>query len=356
MIRNILNRIKKAPDNKKPIVEVTQLLEQIRRHSDVLAISPESTELSYLGIKMGMLSLFPNCYMALSHYYSTPLYTENELAQIGKIIADLGFKKVVFRGITKLHFPLLKSLKKGHTAIRIFYLHSGSASEFHSKKMQEQLLFLKESVESGLIHKIGFNKQGLNDVFSVLFGVPCSRYIMKSTVAHNRAPKENLSFSSPNIGVWGNSGFNKNVASQILAALYVNNSTVHILENDDYVFFKQERVVRYKAPVPHAELMALIRNMHINYYLSFSETWGHVVTESLAMGTPCLTTSSSGMFDFDPELKHYLVVDNYDNLTAIAQKTKQVFENYDWIVNRGHEYLEKTNRLADELLIKLLEE
>lgn len=355
MINRILQLFGKANENKIDLPQVKNTLEQIRSHSTLLAISPESTELSYLGIKRGMMSLFPENYMPLSHYFSNPLYTESELEKIGETIGSLGFKKVVFRGVTSLHYPLMKAIKKTTKDVRIIYLHSGSASEFQNKRMQEQLVFLKNGVNQGFIDKIGFNKQGLDEVFSTLFDIPCSRYIMKSTVEFNY-DKKILDFTKPQIGVWGNSGFNKNVASQILAGLYVNNSTVHTLENKDHIFFDHNRIVRYEAPIPHAELMKHIQKMHINYYLSFSETWGHIVTESLAMGTPCLTTSSSGMFDFDEELKRFLVVDNYDNLKTIAEQTLIVFENYNWITERGYQYLEKTNRIADELLIKLLEE
>ena len=55
----------------------------------------------------------------------------------------------------------------------------------------------------------------------------------------------------------------------------------------------------------------------INTYVSFSECWGQLITESLIMGVPCLAANNSGIFDENDFLFEKLVVKEFDDSNFI---------------------------------------
>jgi len=88
--------------------------------------------------------------------------------------------------------------------------------------------------------------------------------------------------------------------------------------------------------------------MDINLYVSYSESWGQVITESISMGVPCLASNNSGVFDSNETLKSALLVSDYDNPYEIAKKIKSVLR-----MNLKEEYeafIESLNNEAKSLV------
>lgn len=354
MLNKIYHQYKFDKNSQELLKKSTQEISTLKSQNDILAISPNNTDLSYLGIKQGTIALFPNQYFALPHYYSNPLLTQNHLSKLGEYLGELKFNQIIFRGITQKHQSLLEGIKKCNPKAQIIYLHAGPASEFLSKEKQEQLLFIQKACANKLIDKVGTNKKGLSNTLSTLLNAPCFHYIMKSTNISLKTNTLTKNFNSPKIGVFGNNGFNKNTATQITAALGIPNSELHTLKKEHFDFFSQFNVIQHATPIPHQEFIELISQMTLNYYLSYSETWGHVILESLSCGVPCLATNTSGIFDYDEKLKSYLEVIDYDNIEAIQKQTYKVLENYAEIKDLGLIYINKINEISDKILNEIL--
>ena len=90
--------------------------------------------------------------------------------------------------------------------------------------------------------------------------------------------------------------------------------------------------------------------MTLNLYVTFSECWGQVITESLLLGVPCLASNNSGIFDYNDFLKENLIVDEYDDSNSIYKKIIQVIEKRELISREGIKYIHELNKIADEKL------
>jgi hypothetical protein len=355
MLNKILNRLarKQAPP-KPPIEELLHRLQAVRNVSTILALCPESTGGNWLGIKQGTISLFPESYLCLPQYYSNTVYNTNELFALAKGIGQLNFSHIVFRGFPLYFAEFISQIKQVSPSTKLLVLYAGPASEFGNPTQQEMLQAIIRLAVNGIIHKVGFNKKGLAEAFADLYGINTGRYILKAVVPKMvDANAKNL--QHPQIGVFGGNTFNKNLHTQVIAGLTVPGSTVHALSGTSFDYLQSNRIVNHQGPMAHPQFLKLISGMAVNYYLSFSESWGNVVTESLAAGVPCLVTATGGIFDFDEELHEHLVVADYDNIAAIKQQTLKLFANYDRITPRGITYVTRLNKIADDMLMQLLD-
>ena len=106
--------------------------------------------------------------------------------------------------------------------------------------------------------------------------------------------------------------------------------------------------------LPHEEFIQLIHNMTINMYVSFSESWGHVILESLAGGIPCLASNTSSIFDTNEVLSNTLIVEKFDDSYSIYKKAQFILDNYKKISNESLKHVQNINKLADDKLEEFL--
>ncbi len=102
--------------------------------------------------------------------------------------------------------------------------------------------------------------------------------------------------------------------------------------------------------LPHEKFINVLSSMDINLYLAYSESWGNLITESLAFGVPCLATINSGVFDYDEFLKQKLVVMDYDNISAIKSQIDAVLIDYSNISKKSYQYPIILNKEADKII------
>lgn len=355
MFQKIIRKLLKKPDfsDVTSIAVVKHQLELIREGSDILAICPDNTGLNWLGIKSGTIALFPKNHLLLQQYYSHSVYTESQLMEIIEIIATLEFKKVVFRGFPPYFDVFIRRLKTKNLASNLFVFYAGPASEFNESSKTQNLLKIIQLQKEGVIEKIGFNKKGLAEAISEVYKVKTGRYILKTPI------KEQISSGKKNesikIGVFGGNTFNKNIHSQVLAALSVPNSEVHVLDKKKFNYIPdQHRIIGYDGYLENEHFVKVLGRMDVNLYLAYSESWGNVITESLTQGVPCLSTINSGIFDFSEELKEALVVQDYDNISAIRDQIKLVYNKRDSLHSMCKDYISLLNSKAEEMLQELL--
>lgn len=351
MLQKIIRRLSNKPvySNITPISSVKRQLELIRLKSNVLAICPDNTGLNWLGIKSGTIALFPNNFLLLQQYYSHSVYSQKELLEIINFITKLDFDKVVFRGFPAYFESFIRDLKRQSSELKIFVLYAGPASEFNESSKTENILKIITLQKNGTIEKIGFNKKGLAETINDVYQVKTGRYILKTPKIEQISPWNKS--KSIKIGVLGGKTFNKNIHSQVLAALSIPTSEVHVLDKSQFSYLPQQhRIVGYNGYLDNDQFLKILASMDVNLYLAFSESWGNVITESLSQGVPCLSTINSGIFDFSEDLKEALVVQDYDNVSAIRDQIRLVYNKRDVLNPMCKEYISLLNTKAEEML------
>lgn len=337
----------------KPVSEVLKDLASIRTASDLLAICPNNTGHNWLGIKQGTIALFPYNHICLDQNYSNSAYSAKELQEIIGEIGQLAFRKIVFRGFPPYFSSIIKALRRNCNA-NIYVLYAGPASELNSDNRQFAIAEMVKLTREGYIKKIGFNKKGLSHAIASIYNIDCGRYILKVADSNiNVAPRQ-LS-DTIRIGIFGGNNFNKNIHTQVLAALAIPNAEIHVLDKSKFSYLNlAHRIEGYNGYLSHQKFIEVLSSMHINLYLAFSESWGNIITESLSFGVPCLATINSGVFDFDEYLSKYLVVNDYDNIPAITQKICEVIDKYSDLSERSIQYSRILNQRADSMLEEFL--
>ncbi len=324
-------------------------LTKIRRGSEILSICPTPTGYSWLGVQVASLSLFPDCTFQIPQNYSNQTLTDEQLAAIAQIINDLDFKQVVFSGFLPYFAKLINALKP---AVTTKILYHGFLSELSGNEKQiAAFAEMLELLKSGKIQVVGCVKKGLAQSLSKMYGIKASEIILPNkSIAADIIPMTN----DVNIGCLVNNSFRKNIHNQATAALMLAKSTLHIFETSELAYLPQNRI-KYYPLMNHQEFVSLLSQMTINLHVTFSESWGQVLAESISQGVPCLSAYTSSFFDYDDNLKQKLIVDGFDDSWHIYRKIEEVLKDRDAIGKQCIEYAKRLNVLAEERLNEFLE-
>lgn len=335
--------------SEKSVDKCLQNIADIRKTSDILAICPTPTGYSWLGVQVATLSLFPDCTFQIPQDYSNQTLTDEQLAAIAQIINDLNFKQVVFSGFLPYFAKLINALKPAVTTKILYhgFLSELSGNEKQTAAFAEMLKLLK----SKKIQIAGCVKKGLAHSLSKMFGIrACEIILPNKSIATDIIPMTN----DVNIGCLVNTSFRKNIHNQAMAALMAEKSTLHVFETTELAYLPQNRI-KYYPLMNHREFVSLLSQMTINLHVTFSESWGQVLAESISQGVPCLSAYTSSFFDYDDDLKQKLVVDGFDDSWHIYKKIEEVLNDRDAIGKQCLAYAKQLNLLAEERLKEFLE-
>ncbi len=342
-------RIPFLNNSKKSIANCLQNIIDIRKTSDILAICPTPTGYSWLGVQVATLSLFPNCTFQIPQDYSNQTLSEEQLVKIAQTINDLEYGQVVFSGFLPYFAKIMNNIKP-KTAIKVLYhgfLSELSGNEKQAMAFREML----ELLELGQIQAIGCVKKGLAQSISKMYGVrACEIILPNNRIAANIIPMSN----EINIGCLVNTSFRKNIHNQAVAALMVEKSVLHAFETTELAYLPQDRI-KYYSLMNHDEFVDLLSRMSVNMHVTFSESWGQVLSESISQGVPCLSAYTSSFFDYDEDLKQKLIVDGFDDSWHIYRKIEEVLKDRDAIGKQCIEYAKRLNVLAEERINVFLE-
>jgi glycosyltransferase involved in cell wall biosynthesis len=316
---------------------------KIREKTDVLVVCPKVTQGNWLGVNIGTKSIFDNVF-EIPQYYSNSVYSNQELRILIDIVIENKFSQVVFSGFSPYFHDLILDLKN-RSKIEVGVIFHGALSELAYSS--SSFCQITQLLKSGHIDKLGFVKKDLANYFNQLYCTNKCLHLFYTTNIHdtNHVAK-NKDTDIHSIGVFGIHNFNKNTFNQVSAGLLIKNARIHVLKSNSYNFLQSDDRIVAHPHMPHQNFIELLSSMSVNTHISFSESWGQIVTESLAMGVPCLTSNNNGIFDFDDYLAEKLIVDQFDNPIAIAAKIKIVLEQRDEIASRGKKYVEKINELS----------
>lgn len=319
-------------------------IKAIKENSDILVICPTPTGYSWLGIQIATLSLFPNCTLQLPQTYSNQELTNSQICRLSQCINDLGFKQVILSGYLPYFEKIVYGINKN---IKVKVIYHGFLSELSGNTKQNQaLMSLLSLVSMNRISKIGCVKKGLADSISALYVIPTCEIILPNLkIAKQIKPMQ----ASINIGALVNTSFRKNIHNQAMAALLVKKAHLHVFKTEELTYLPQERIT-YHDLVSHDEFLSLLSDMTINLHVTFSESWGQVLSESISQGVPCISAYTSSFFDYNEYLKQKLVVDSFDDSWHIYKKIEEVLRERDEIACECIKYATYMNELSQNCL------
>lgn len=195
---------------------------------------------------------------------------------------------------------------------------------------------------------MGFNKNGLSNTVNKLYGIRTFSYYNKTHIYSDITKSTQPDI---HVGVLADSEFRKNIDNQVAASLLIPGSYVHTMDNNrcSYLDLTGRRIIVHKK-MEHRDFTELLASMTLNMYVSFSESWGHIITESMAYGIPCLASLTSSIFDHNDYLRERLVVSKLDDSYEISLKAMKVMEEYEQICVEGMRYVRELNDMADKIM------
>ena len=158
------------------------------------------------------------------------------------------------------------------------------------------------------------------------------------------------------IGVFGDASLiHKNVLTQILAACIVPSAEIHLLEPLPFGEIPcKNPIIKHKRSST-SEFISLLGSMNINLYVSLTEAFPMVVLESLIRGIPCITSSTSSLYDSDKFLSSFLIVDRLDDASAIAAAILSAIIEYNAITTRIPQLLEELSEIGTQKMDSFLQ-
>jgi hypothetical protein len=281
MLNRIIRKIV-PPNNKALLKQKLEELEQLRANSTEIAIYGSPTEGNWLGVANASISLFPKCSYEFPQWYSYPVFNKKEQVIWINKLNELNFDKITISGFAFFFFVIINRLKPNSNLEVIYH---GTWSEMHERDKQVWMKNLFDYTKAGKIKKIGFVKTGMAETVEKLFGFSCFHSPLPLPIIPDGIQKLELDSTKIHIGVFGADTFNKNLHNQVVHALLIENSIIHVLDKSIFSYLNMgHRIVEHGKNLSKEKFLGILGSMDLNLYMSYSESWGLIAYESEAIG------------------------------------------------------------------------
>lgn len=316
------------------------------------AICPTPTGRHWQGVLSATEGLFGSAVFQLPQHYSAPAYDTQELGRIADMLVAANVQTVVFSGYLPYFDVMIRRLAARGVTVSVIY-HGSHVTVFEDPATAQHFETFLAFAKQGLISRVGLVKKGLDHTLRQLVGL--NTFPIHLTTPDDVFAAKATALKGTNIGALTHGDFRKNIYNQVAAALMVPDATVHMKEPYHASYLgNAERIAFHPHASQRKDFLSLVGSMTANLYVTYSECWGQLVTESLALGVPCLASDVSAVLDFDPEMKRRLVVTELDNDFAIYEKLCEVLEEPGWFKDRGPAYVRRVNQMAKATLDEFL--
>ena len=329
------------------ILQINQLTKK-----KYLGICPENTNNNWLGIKNASNAIFPNQNIALPQYYSNQIVRDEDLNLLIKHFKNNGGKHIILNGFPEYFSKIVDICFQNQIKCTIIY-HGGLAELNQNGSGQNKLKILFELAKQGKIQQFGVIKKGLDVLFHQQTQVPCYHLSIPFQLPPG-IKVQKYNDGKIHIGVFGNDSYNKNRHTQVAAASLIPSSVVHFIGEDEFDYLlPSERKVQHTM-MDYPKFLSVLGSMDINLYCSFTESFGQVVLESLALGVPCIHNNNSGILDDYPELQERLIVNQYDNIQTISNQINKALKHRLDIQKNSNLFLNNHNAVAQQKINEIL--
>jgi glycosyltransferase involved in cell wall biosynthesis len=317
-----------------------------------LSICPENTNNNWLGIKNASNALFSFQNIALPQNFSNQIVSDEDLNTLIIHFKNNGGKHIILNGFPEYFSKIVDICFQNQIKCTIIY-HGGLAELNQNRIGQNKMKILFELAKQGKIQQFGVIKKGLEVLFHQQTQVPCYHlsipFQLPLGIKFQKYNDEKI-----HIGVFGNNSYNKNRHTQVAAASLIPNSIVHFIGQDEFDYLlPSERKVQHTI-MDYPTFLSVLASMDINLYCSFTESFGQVVLESLALGVPCLHNNNSGILDDYPALQESLIVNDYDNIQSISNQINKALKHKLDIQKNSNLFLNDHNFVAQQKINEIL--
>lgn len=330
------------------LLNVSKRLQETKVINGVKSEKPEIISVAspyFRGVRSATVEMVPDI-IEISNIYSRKKATD-----LARLILGYSPKKVLISGYAKGHELLIQQLKKANPDLRIFVLIHSAFIWFDSYPAENYVFeqFINMA-KSGIIEKVGFCKRDLAEYFK---GQGINTYFVMNRFYPERFVTKHISKSNINIGVFGQNHWHRNITNQVIGALMVNNTHIHVNEISDHFFIDKARITVYGI-LPKAEFLKLYAGLDINMYISMTDCFPMVAIESMQYGVPCLVSDTSDVYSFNAKLKKWLTVSTIDGPIGISNKINEVIDNYNDIQIEIEKYLPVLKDKVEESIKEFL--
>lgn len=286
MIRKIKNKLFAHRDIAVRLQDTCDRISAIRSYSDRIALYGSPTGPHWLGIANATKSIYGDAALEIAQSYSNPVFSTVQLDKICDTIIALKFRRVIISGFAAYFFQVIDRLS-GHCEIQTLY--HGTISEFHSAVQQYLIKGLIAAGRAGKVRELSFVREGLEKVFVHLYGLNATHIPLPAPIIPAGIIPLVLDPGKIHIGVFGGDTFNKNLHNQVIYALMIPNTVVHVLDQKMFDYLGMgDRIIGHGSHLPKDKFLSILGAMTVNLYMSYSESWGLVAYESEAMGVPAV--------------------------------------------------------------------
>lgn len=318
--------------------------------ADVLAIYTPR----WKGVTAATLNLFP-CALPVP---LTPEQHPDDLdaaaiAAIADAIAASPFERLVFSGGDAAYVRLFEACRLRRPALDVRLLWHSSYMQMGEPHDWGLLLPWLAAAQARRLTRFGVVKPGMErflgahgvDAVFVQNAVPFRRPAIPA------APRAEVA------GIWlsGSSDYRKPVAPSLLAVagrpgLKLRAAGLGELGCRIVDELRIPIAARFASPIPHADVLAQMRQTAVTLYVTLSECMPMVPLESIAQGAPCIVGPATELFTDDPCLDELLVVRDPTDPAAIRRCLDAVLDDRVLIQERCEGHLERLNARSEASL------
>ena len=331
--------------SKEEFRSLENLLKGFVNNKPFLVLTPDNTGANWLGVKNATFAMYPENTFVFPQSYSQPRLSPTQLTEFSNIVTRSNIRLVIFSGTPAYVLSWIEQFHNSKIECGLI-LHGGLAEMSYSKDNRQNMKKVIELGSKGIISRVGVVKDGLDSWFKNFSN--CNVYrVLPAMELPNGINPNNFNDGKVHLGVFGNSSYNKNRHTQVAAAALVKNSIVHVLEPNEFDYGIPDNRIVTHSNLNRNDFLALLGSMDLNLYCSFSESWGQVVIESLALNVPCIYSNNSGISDIIDSTKY--LVNEYDNIVSISKKIETILidNNVDFNLNS---FQKRVNELNNELI------
>jgi SAM-dependent methyltransferase len=274
--------------------------------------------------------------------------SDSHAEAVARLLGEASTKTLVIQGIPPGSQRLAIILRRLLPKLRILNVYHGSTAQQTFPSESEPLDEMIDLARVGVLDGIGFVKVGVAECLRRI-GIRAYPISNKIRLEPNPQATKPYTQGPMHIGVFVPNVLHKNINTQVMAALAIPESVVHLNELPALRLGGHMDRIKIHGLLPHSQFVPLLGEMDVNLYVTLSECFPMTVVESLERGVVCLTSDTSPIFDDDEFLRKSLVVTRLDDPWAIARKLEAAVANRVEIVARAQVHLERLNKKADDL-------
>lgn len=275
------------------------------------------------------------------------LFTKRDVKKIGNVIIKQKINQVIFSAMCIGWKDLAYYLKKKNSKIKLKVFFHGSLSQVHESYGWERNIELIDMCKDGTIEVFGTCKESLVDFYKNQ-GIK-THFIRNNVILKRDIKREKTKEITIGIYAAKKDDWRKNLFTQIAAASLIKNATIDIIPMDyEAKNFAENlglKITGVDKALPREELLERMAKNTINLYVTFSECAPMLPIESFEAGTICITGNNHHYFKKN-KLEKYIVVNNEENPTEIANRIHKCLKNQDEIINLYQQWKQNNNELS----------